>query len=227
MDLIDSRATWDDYAFYFGGKLSDGLVARIWRFRTEREYDFDQYSVLTAVSIVHGVVSCVGKRAFLLLASDVGTQTALRSKKGVLWNYKGLRERPYLESEVKCSNGQTRLGAVVELSADCMTSDTKPLLNWGQGLIVLSSGSLTEIARLTSQWVSADSSDVLAFDFDAISETLRRDSTLGILRYFPPDNSRTEAVVIAADKSFVSEEMCRCVEVTLSPSNGDKDRDST
>ena len=212
MDVIDANTTWEDRAFYFCGKLDSPVVVKIWRFRSEDEYDSEEQPGIMAMSLVQSFAECIGKRPFLFLASDAGSPTALRSKKGVLWDHKELRQLPHIAFETECEQGETRLAVLVDLSAFGFESAASALLNWGHGLIVLATESLEKLKELTEHWVSTNVEDVLAFDFDAIAVSLRQNTPSGILRYLPPSNSRSETIVVVADESLVSEGACDCID---------------
>lgn len=211
MDVIDANTTWEDRAFYFCGKLDPPVVAKIWRFRSEDEYDSEEQPELLAMTLIQKFAECIGKRPFLLLASDPESPSALGSKKGVLSDYKKLRQLAHITFENECEHGDTRLGALVDLSGFGFDSSASALLNWGRGLIVLATESLESLKDLTEQWVSTHVDDVLAFDYDAIGVSLRQNTSSGILRYLPPSNSRSETIVVVADESLVNEGACECI----------------
>ncbi len=212
MEVIDSNATWEDRAFYFCGQLTSPVVARIWRFRSEDEYDSDEQAETSAMKLIRSFSECIEQRAFLLLASDIGSPTAVRSKKGVLWDHKELRQLNHIAFESECEGGDTRLGAIVDLSEFGFDSAPSALLNWGQGLIVLGTESLETLKTLAQEWISTAGGDVLAFDYDAVAESLRLNAASGILRYLPPSNSRPETVVVVANEGFVGEGACECID---------------
>lgn len=211
MDVVDANTAWEDRAFYFCGKLSSPVVAKIWHFRSEDEYDSAEQPELLAVALIQKFAKCIGKRPFLLLASDPEASSALRSKKGVLWDHKELRQLPHVRFEKECEHGDTRLGALVDLSEFGFDSSASALLNWGRGLIVLATESLECLKEPTEQWISTDADAVLAFDYDAIGVSLRQHASSGILRYLPPSNSRLETIVVIADESLVDEGTCECI----------------
>lgn len=212
MDTIDWNTPWQDRAFYFCGKLDPPVVAKVWRFRSEDKYDSDEQPELTALALVHRCVKCVGQRPFLLIASEPAPPTAMRSRKGVLWNCKALRNSPHIAIEVECDHGETRLAAIVDLSEFGFDSEASALLNWGRGLLVLAAESLERVRRIAEPWISPHGSDIFAFDFDTIGSSLRQNITCGVLRYFPPSAPRPETVVVVANASFVDEGACECID---------------
>lgn len=212
MDVIDSRTTWEDRAFYFCGQIAPPIVARIWRFRSEDEYDADEQAETMARNLVRSFARCIEQRAILLLTSDIGMPTAVRSKKGVLWDHKAIRQLQHIAFESECENGETRLGAVVDLSEFSFDCDSSALLNWGQGMIVLSNEPLETVRMLVEQWISRTAKDVLAYDYDAVAASLQQNGKMGILRYLPPSSSRSETVVIVANENFVGEGACECID---------------
>ncbi len=212
MDVIDSNTTREDRAFYFCGELASPVVAKIWRFRSEDEYDSEERPEFLAMTLIQSFAKCTEKQPFLLLSSDVGSPTALRSKKGVLWDHKELRQLPHVTFEIECEHGETRLGAIVDLSEFGFDSAASALLNWGQGLIVLATESLETVKCLAEKWPSTDASDILAFDYDSIAASLRQNAASGILRYLPPSSSRPETVVVVADETFIGEGACACID---------------
>ncbi len=213
MVVFDSTTAWKDRAFYFCGKLEQPVVAKIWLFRSEREYDAEPQPEVLAMTLVRSFAKCLGKPPVLVLFSDVGTPSALRSKKGALWEHKELRQLPHIAFEIVCGHGETRLGAIVDLSDFSFDSCASAMLNWGRGLIVLSSGSLSDLKQLVEHWASKDTADVLAFDYDAIASSIHQNTALGLLRYLPPSNSRREAIVVVAEKHFVEEGACECIDL--------------
>lgn len=213
MDVFDSNTNWEDRAFYFSGKLDAPVIGKVWCLRSEDEYDSTEQPELMAMILVRNFVECIGKRPFLILASDAGVPTAVRSKKSVLWNHKVLRQLPHVTFEIPCEDGQTRLGAIVDLSEFGFDSGSSALLNWLKGLIVLTTASLENLQDLTSQWVSTNANSSFPFDYNAIAATLRQDTSNGILRYLPPGNSRPETVVVVAGDRLVDEDACRCIDL--------------
>jgi len=211
MELIDSNTKWENRVFYFCGQLAHPLIARIWRFRSEDEYDADEHAETFAMNLVQSVAECIEKRPFLLLASDIELPTPVRSKKGVLWDHKELRQLPHITFEIECDHGETRLGVIVDLADFSFGSAHNALLNWGQGLVVLTSESLKNVKELTEKWVSKDAGNVLAFDYDAVAASLRQNTASGILRYLPPSSSRPETIVVVAHQNLVSEGACECI----------------
>ncbi|MHB0956262.1 MAG: hypothetical protein ACYC0X_07775 [Pirellulaceae bacterium] len=212
MEVIDSKTAWEDRAFYFSGQLDSPVVAKIWRFRSENEYDSVERPEVMAMTLIRSFAECIGKRPILLVASDIGSTTVLRSKKGVLWDHKELRQLPHIAFEIECGHGETRLGAVVDLTDFSFDSSASALLNWGRGLVVLTTEPLDDVKRLVEQWTSKDTGDVLAFDYDAIAASLQQNTTCGILRYLPPGNSRPETIVVVGEEHLVSEGACECID---------------
>lgn len=212
MEIMGSDTRWDEHAFYFGGHLDASVVAKLWRFRSEREYDSEERPELTAMTHIESSIGCIGKQSFLLLASDVAARTAVRSRKGILWENEALRELPHITFETECDNGQTRLGALVDLSKFRFDSSANMLLNWGHGLLVLTASSLEEVEQLARQWVSTNARDVIAINYDAVATTLRQNAGCGILRYFPPSPSRPETVAVIAGNTFVSDAAFKCID---------------
>jgi hypothetical protein len=209
---FDSTTAWKDRAFYFCGKLEQPVVAKIWHFRSEREYDTEPKPEFMAMTLVRSFAKCLGKPPILILFSDVGSPSAMRSKKGVLWEHKVLRQLPHIAFEIECGHGDTRLGAIVDLSDFSFDSSASAILNWGRGLIVLSNDSLSDLKQLVEQWASKDTADVLAFDYDAIASSIQQNTALGLLRYLPPSNSRLEAIVVVGEEHFVDEGACECID---------------
>lgn len=211
MDVIDSTTAWKDRAFYFCGKLERPVEMKVWHFRSEEEYDTEDNPETLAMTLVHSLVKCIGKPSFLALLSDASGPTALRSKKGVLWEHKGLKQLPHTAFEIDCGHGETRLGAIVELSDFNFNFAASALLNWGRGMIILSTDALSVVKKRAEQWASKNAADVLAFDYDAIASSLHQDATLGVLRYLPPCNSRQESIVVVAEENFVGGGACECI----------------
>lgn len=211
MDVIDSNTAWEDRAFYFCGKLERPLDAKIWHFRSEEAYDAEEQPEVMSMTLVRKFAKCVGKRPILVLFSDLGTPSALRSKKGVLWEHKELRPLPHVAFEVECG-AETRLGAIVDLADFSFDSSASAVLNWGQGLIVLTTETLGDVKQRAEHWASKDAGDVLAFDYDAIAASLHRNTAFGILRYLPPSYSRPETIVVVAEEHFVDEGACECID---------------
>jgi len=212
MEVIDSNTAWKDRAFYFCGKLERPVNAKIWHFRSEEEYDAQEQPEVVSMTLVRRFAKCIGKPPILVLFSDVGTASALRSKKGVLWEHKELRQLPHIAFEIECGHGETRLGAIVDLSEFSFDSSASALLNWGRGLIVLSTDTLGEVKHLVEHWASKDTADVLAFDYDAIASSLHQNAAFGVLRYLPPSNSRPETIVVVAEEHFVGKGACECID---------------
>ena len=79
MVVFDSTTAWKDRAFYFSGKLEPPIEAKIWQFRTEQEYDTEEQPEVMSMTLVRSFAKCIGKPPILLLFSDAGTPSALRS----------------------------------------------------------------------------------------------------------------------------------------------------
>lgn len=212
MDVFNSNTAWHDRAFYFCGKLDRPVDVKVWHFRSEEEYDAENQPEIMSMTLVRSVADCIGKPPILVLFSDAGTPSALRSKKGVLWEHKELRQLPHIAFEIECGHGETRLGSIVDLSDFSFDSSASALLNWGRGVIVLSTDTLNDVKHLVEKWASDDAADVLAFNYDAIASTLHQNTVIGVLRYLPPSNSRPEAIVVVADEHFVGEGACKCID---------------
>lgn len=212
MNVIDGKTPWEDRAYYFCGNLAPPLVARVWHFRSEERYDAETQAKTVAMQLIRRAIECVERRPYLLLTSGVETESASRSRKGVLWDEGDLQLLPHLLFEVSCENGGSRLGAIVDLSQFGFDGASNAILNWGRALIVLSSEPIKSLPHLTEHWLSTDPRDVLAFDYDAVAASLREHRTTGILRYLPPSSSRPEGLVVVGDKNFVSQRVGECIE---------------
>jgi hypothetical protein len=212
MDLIDDHMAWADRAFYFSGQLTPPLLAKLWRFRSDEQYDADEHAENTALTLVRRFASCVKTGVYFIMTSDIERPSLVRSKKGLLWNYDGLRQLPYTTFELNCSEGRTRLVAVVDLSRFEFESDAGPILNWGRGLIVFAPESLEHLKTYSKNWISTNINDVLGFDYDAVATSLCRNAGMAIMRYLPPSQSRLETIVIVGSDGFVDAEMQACVE---------------
>ena len=212
MDVIDPGTAWEERAFYFSGKLESPLDIKVWHFRSEEMYDAEEQPEVTAMNLIRDIAKCVGRRPVLILFSDQEPPSALRSRKSVLWGYDELQRLPHIVFEVECGHSKTRLGAVIDLSCFSFRSSSSAVLNWGNGIIVLSMDTLDNVKQLVEHWVSKRSDDVIAFDFDAIANSLHHNVELGVLRYLPPSNSRPETVVVVAEEAFVDQEACRCID---------------
>lgn len=213
MYVVDSKTAWKDRALYFPGGLDNGLDVKIWQFRSEEAYDAQEQPDILSLTLVHNVIKCVNKRPALVLLSDSGPPSQLRSKKGVLWGHTELRQLPHVAFDVDCATGSTRLGAVIDLERFSFCSSAEAVLNWVRGLFLLSEHSLSDAKQLVEQWVSKDASSVLAFDYDAIALSLQRNTQSAILRYLPPGNRRSEMIAVIADKCFVDNTMRQCIDL--------------
>ncbi|MFN7769236.1 MAG: hypothetical protein ACK5WR_16205 [Planctomycetaceae bacterium] len=212
MIVFDSTTPWKDRAFYFCGKLEQPIVAKVWFIRSEQEYDAESQPEILAMSLIRRCAKCLGKPPFLVFFSDGGRPSALRSKKGALCDNKELRQLPHIAFELACGHGETKLGAIVDLSDFSFDSCASYLLNWGRSLILLSSDSLSDLKLVVEKWTSKDRADVLAFDYDAIASSIHKSTGLGLMRYLPPSNSRREAIVVVAEKHFVDERARECID---------------
>lgn len=213
MEVINPNTDMKDRDFYFSGKLCPPTVARMWHFRSENEYDAQERPENMAVTLIHKCLRCIGRDAFLLLASDIGPASASRTRKGVLWDYKKLRQLPQRAFEIKCKSGETRLVALVDLAEFDFDSAHSALLNYGRSLIVFATHSLENLEELTKQWVSTDTKGVLAFDYEAVGESIQQNLIHGVLRYLPPSISRPETIVVVANANLVSEGALKCIDL--------------
>ena len=189
------------------------MVAKLWHFRTENEYDRDEVPEIMAINLVQKFVDCTKTNAFLLLASDIDATSASRSKKGILWNHRELRQLPHLAFDCDCGNVQSRLVAIIDLSEFDYDSAYQAILNWGQALIVCCEDEIERVKEITENWVSTERNDVLAFDYNHVSQSLRQNAAMGVLRYLPPGNTRSEAIVLIANDDFLDEGSCECIEL--------------
>lgn len=212
MQVFDVDTNWEERAFYFCGQIDSSVIGRVWAFRSDDEYDSDENAAITAMNLICRFRNCLGRRAFLVFVSDIASPSLVRTKKGVLWDYKALRGIQNVAFEYEAEHSQTRLGAVVDLSDFGFDTDSSALLNWGQGMIVFSDNQLDFIADLAKSWCSTTSADALGFNYDKVAESLKEHEDMGILRYLPPSASRPESVVVAAREDFVNQGALECIE---------------
>jgi len=212
MEVIDSETTWEDRAFYFAGHIVSPVAAKLWHFRSEDEYDSNERAETMAMNLIRSFSKCIEKRAFLLLTSDIGLPTAVRRKKGVLWDHKTIRQLQHITFETECEEGKTRVGALVDLSGFGFDCEPSALLNWIQGIIVLSDEPLETVEKLVKQWVSRTDRSTFPYDYDAVAGSLQQNAMMGILRYLPPSGSRPETVVVVANEKLVHDGACECID---------------
>ena len=212
MELIDEGVSWANRAFYFSGELASPVVAKLWQFRSETKYDRAECPEDGALDLIQQFVNCTNTRAYLLLASYIAANSAFRSKKGILWDYKELRQLRHLAFDCDCGNSKSRLVALVDLSEFGFDSSHRAILDWLNGMLVLCRNETECVREMVEGWISTDVHDVLAFDHDCVGKSLQQDPAIGVLRYFPSDNGRSEEVVVIANDGLVDDEVCECIE---------------
>lgn len=204
MEVMDSNTLWREHVFVFSGHIIPGILVRLWRFRSESEYNSESNPELFTRTLIRDIAKILGVKPFLLYASDPRPRSAVRSWKGALWSCKALRAQPHELFETQCVTGETRLCAVVDLSQFGFEVGEDPLLNFLESIIVFSNTSLSDVTEIIRPWISTNRKDVLSFDYDSIASTLQKDPSIGVLRCFRPREPRPETIVIVAHNRFVS-----------------------
>jgi hypothetical protein len=212
MERIAGNVRWSERAHFFSGPLNTPVVARVWYFRSERDYDAVEQAEIVAARMVRQFAECAGTFCFLLIASDAATPSILRSTKSAVWEYRCLRKLRHLNSETQCIDGSTRLVTLIDLSRFAFDTDYSALLNWGGSVIVLCNDSIESLLVTVGPWIQCDPNSTVAFDFDAVATSIQMNPMLGLLRYFPPDRSRREAIVVVAHEPFIDDAKQACMD---------------
>lgn len=209
---MNAYSNSDVSAFYFNANISDSLLLEKIELRSCQEYDNDIYAEKTALSYIEKIANCFDGNIYLLTASqDVSPTKKIRSKKGVLWNEKQLCKLECYSSEVEVVNGKTRLVSLVQLKEFNYDSAEAIVLNWVFSFILLTNLDVKSFVGLIEGWVAKGENSVLAFDYDAVAKDLSDLGTTSVLRYFPADNSRGEALVVVGNRKFVEDKVQNCI----------------
>lgn len=210
--IMSASLNTNEKSFYFYADVSDSLLLEKIELRSEEEYDKDICAEKTALKYIEKISKCFDGNVYLVTASQgVGPINKMRSKKGVLWTEKKLRNLENYSGEVEVGLGSTRLVSLVKLEDFNFDSAEVIVLSWVFSFILLTKLNVEIISGLVDSWVAKDHKSVLAFNYDAIAKDLSRLSTTSVLRYFPADNGRNETIVVAGNREFVENNVQKCV----------------
>lgn len=202
-----------DESFLFNADIEPPLILRSQVLRTEAEYDEEKNPERTALQLLKRLIQCVGKRAYLVIASQgAEIPNRVRSYKGLLWNQEELRLLEHDRHEVEVRDGRTRLVAVVDLQNFSYASSDNFLLSWTNSFLFLSEKNLLEISEYAKKWIDYDQVSILPFNFRLMAKDLRDLDSSAILRYFPADNGHNEMIAIVGDGNFIESDIEECLE---------------
>jgi hypothetical protein len=194
----------DDKFFFSDSDVSDSLSLEKIGLRSEQAYDGDIFAEKTALKYIERISKYFDGHVYLVSASqDVGPISRVRSKKGVLWNEKKLRNLENYSSEVEVDVGSTRLVSLVKLDGFSYDVGEAIILNWKYSFFLLTTLEIKDLNGLVEGWVAKKRKSVLAFSYDAVAKDLLKLSTTSVLRYFPADNGRDETLVVVGNREFV------------------------
>lgn len=203
----------DEKTFFFDADISDSLLLEKFGLRSERDYDGDVRAGKTALKYIEEISKCFDGNVYLVTASqDIGPAKKIRSKKGVLWNEKSLRNLERYSGEVEVGMGSTRLVSLVKLEGFDYDTAEATVLNWVFSFILLTKLNIEDLSGFIEGWVAKEGSSVLAFNYDAVAKDLLGLSTTSVLRYFPADNGRDETLVVVGNREFVEKRIQKCVQ---------------
>lgn len=202
----------DDTSFFFDADVVESLLLEKIGLRSGQEYDGDICAEKTALKYIERISKCFDGNVYLVTASqDVGPTNKIRSKKGVLWNEKKLRNLEAYSSEVEVGMGSTRLVSLVKLESFNYDAAEAIVLNWVFSFILLTKLDVEDLNCLIEGWMAKGGKSVLAFNYDAVAKDLLELSTTSVLRYFPADNGRDETLVVVGNRKFIEEKVQKCV----------------
>jgi len=213
MQLFKPEDPRTDRAFLFYPELPPSVVVRAWRFRSEEEYDRETQPEATALRLLQRVIACTRKKSYVVTVSDLDKSSPLRSKKGVLWEWRHsvLPKLCRRSFEVHAATGSSRLAAIIELTDFSFDAWPDVILNWYYGLIVLTDMPFDDMAGEIEKWISTNPRKALGYDYEALGDSLNKCKDIAALRYFPADNGMHETIAIVSNEAFMADEVEGCI----------------
>lgn len=192
--------TTDNDRYYFNAVINDPLVVLKNVLRSDAEYEKSIAAEKSALNYLQQVVDCLEGNTYLLTISpSIDKRSLLRTKKGVLWKEKQLRSLKRSNFEVDIGVG-TRIVSLVDLEEFKYDSSENLILNWMFSFVIVSKSDLTVLSEYVESWVEKDPKMLLPFNYSVIAQDLLKLRGTTILRYFPADNNRSEALVFVGNK---------------------------
>ena len=198
--------------FYFDANVTEPLVLKRRELRSELEYDLDIFPEKTAMEYLKQVSGCFGRSIYLITVSqDISPISKLRTKKGLLWKEKELRKLSNRKWEIGFPDGKSRLLSLINLDEFNYKTSESVVLNWIFSLILLSKTDMNTLSMHVEKWVAKDEHSVLSYDYTAVAKSLVSLRSTVVLRYFPADNGRHEALVVVGNKKFIDKNIGNCI----------------
>jgi len=207
MQVFQTGSKKSDYAPFFGrAELPDNFVVITKDLRAEELFKTDENPSQTVAHYIEHVATSFGGNVFLLASTDsVARPRKLRTYKGVLWNYKGLRSLSRVDYEIAIPGGTTRLASLVDLAGYDFETSRLGIMQWFEVLIILTDSGWSDVAEIAPSWISAVEDVVFPFDFQKIADDLAASKNGVIFRYGSPWNHDPELIVLAGDEAFVDD----------------------
>lgn len=206
--LIDSK--YDQ--FYFDAHITEPLALKKRELRSELEYDADVFSEKTALKYISKFSKCFEGNIYLLTTSqNIKASSKLRTKKGVLWQKKELRNLENKNWEVDVSYGKTRLVSLVNLDGFNYDTSEEVVLNWMFSLIILSTMDISFLYEYIKEWLAKGDNCASVYNYDAVAHNLNSLDSTAVLRYFPADNNGCEMLVVVGKRDFIGTSIEDCI----------------
>ncbi len=163
--------------------LASGLIIVEIELRSELNYIKDRDARKTALTYISAITSNLSCNFFYLLAdNNIAPVTKLRSKK---WErkYVKLFNDDAITFEVEAYEAKTRLGVLLNLHKYAYDYEIDNLLNWLNGVFILTSYDYKSTANIVPDWISKVKSG-LRIDYQSIVRDLSAMNEIVIMRYF-------------------------------------------
>jgi hypothetical protein len=201
------------HSFWFPAAIKAPLVILIKEMRTEVDYDSDPNAEVNAL---HAVLSATrllsGKTYVVMSEANVAVVSKLRSKRGLLPLGSPLRQLEHYHLEIPVAGNFSRLGVVLVLTERVNETEIYDLLNWVNGVFVVSPMAIEDVCTMASGWMAEEVAKPLCFNYDAIAASVAEHPEVSVVRYFPADNGRPETIVAVCSEVGIKQEMEAAVE---------------
>lgn len=190
----------NEKTYLFDADLPEEISLSKITLRSEEEYDSDFNAHITALKSIQRINNCFKGNTFLLLVSRSDIVNSIRSKKGILYNYKEYLKFKSNNFEFK-NNNKSRLVSIVDLKNFDYSEPLPLMLNSIHSLFVFTELEMEFLEDRIQKWVSKDDKSSFLFDYNSIGKNL---DNAAVLRYFPADNGKSETIVVVGDSNYLN-----------------------
>lgn len=207
---FNSDSKPEDYQFYMRGELKADEEIKLISLRDELSYDSDPEPNSGAVKLLADCFQAANLKVMFLWASDnTGKSSALRLKKFSIESRKLFSAYKRTEHEVFVDDSNSRLVSKIELDDFNETKLPHEILYSATGLFIVSPAN--NPVNLNEPIVSREYSSN-AFDVRGLLHKVRSNNEFCILRYFPADNGRSEAIALIGKRdSLLMRRIANCI----------------